>query len=406
MTKRLPRILLTIEDSRAYGRGLLRGISNYARIHGPWLFRTRPEFFHSGSRIGPSLADLGQSPIDGVITRELQSRDMRRILDLKVPVIVASHVTLEPTLPSIMTDCARIGGMAAEHFLDRGYRHFGYCGLDEMFWSQRREKAFSEVVSAAGHAVHMYRQPPSRAARAWGREQALLADWLEALPKPVAIMACTDDRARDLVEAAEIRGLSVPEEVAILGVDNDDLVCDLAGVPISSVALDTGKAGFQAAALLAKLMKGTRAVGRHVTVSPTHIMVRRSTDILAMEDQYVAKAVDYINRHVNEPLQVADVAQAVGESERRLFDRFQQALGRSVHDQIARARVEKLCWMLENTSLSLLEIALAMGMPDDKHLSRYFRRHKGETPAGWRRARANPWGTDQGVPPPIEPSAR
>jgi len=383
--KRIPRILLMIEDSRAYGRGLLRGIGRYARFHGPWVFLTRAEFYHGGSRISARLSDLKQAQIDGVITRELKAEDMKRIRALNVPVIVASHMTLEPELPSIMTDCARIGSMAAHHFLDRGFCHFAYCGLDEMFWSRRRGAAFVAVLKEYGFTTHLYRQPRSKAERLWDKEQYRLAQWLEKLPKPVAILACTDDRARDLIEACEIAGLSVPESVAILGVDNDDLVCDLAGVPISSIALNTQKAGFEAAGLLDHLMRGERPSRYQVPVVPTRVEVRRSTDILAIEDHQVAVALDFINRHINQPIRVGDVARAVGLSERNLYSRFQQALGRSVHEQITRTRVARICWMLENTTLSLLEIALAVGLPDDKHLARYFRRQKNMTPSAWRR---------------------
>jgi len=381
--KRIPSILLAIEDSRAYGRGLLRGISKYARVHGPWLFQTRPEFYHSGSRT--KLSDLKNTRVDGVITRELPPHDMKRVLALGAPVIVASHMTLEPDLPSIMTDCAMIGNMAARHFLDRGFSHFAYCGLEEMFWSRRRAASFARVIADAGYDTQHYKQPRAKTERLWGKEQFIMAQWLERLPRPTAIMACTDDRARDLVEACEIAGLNVPEDVAILGVDNDDLVCDLAGVPISSVALNVQRAGFEAAELLAVLMDDRKPRKRTVPVVPTHVEVRRSSDILAIEDRYVAKALDYINSHVDEPLLVSEVARAVALPERNLFDRFRCALGRSVHDHITRARIERICWMLENTALSLLDIALAMGLPDDKHLSRYFRRQKNMAPAAWRR---------------------
>jgi len=383
--KRIPSILLGIEDSRAYGRGLLRGISKYARIHGPWLFRTRPEFYHSGSQISPHLADLKRARFDGVITRELDHRQMRQILALGVPVIVASHMTLEPTLPCIMTDCAAIGKMAARHFLERGFRHFGYCGLEEMFWSGRRAASFTEVIHEAGFRVHHYQPPRAKRNRLWGREQFIMAKWLEQLPKPIAIMACTDDRARDLVEACEIAGLNVPEDVAILGVDNDRLVCDLAGVPISSVALNTEQAGFEAAALLARLMAGEKVEQQQIIVSATHVEVRRSTDILAIEDRFVANAVHFINAHAHQPLQVSEVARHVGVSERQLYDRFQRALGRSIHEQITTARIARICWLLGNTNLSILEIALAMGLPDEKHLARYFRRQQGIPPSQWRK---------------------
>lgn len=381
----LPRILLGIEDSRAYGRGLLRGISKYARMHGPWLFRTRPEFYHGGSAISAKLSDLQQAGFDGVITRELDKPAMRRLTGLGVPVIVASHLTLEPALPSIMTDCAAIGREAARHFLDRGFRHFGYCGLAEMFWSGRRAASFGAVIRTAGFPVHLYPEPRAKRDRLWGREQTVMVKWLAQLPKPVAVMACTDDRARDLVEACELAGLDVPEDVAILGVDNDPLVCDLAGVAISSVALNTEKAGFEAAALLDRLMAGRRERKPRITVTAAHVEARRSTDILAIEDRGVAKAVHFINTHASEPLQVSEVARETGLTERQLFDRFHRSLGRSVHDQIHLARVARIRWLLENTSLPVLEIALSMGLPDDKHLARYFRRLQGVTPVEWRR---------------------
>jgi len=383
--KQIPCILLGIEDSRAYGRGLLRGISKFARIHGPWLFRTRPEFYRSGSQISPRLSDLKQVRFDGVITRELSPSQMRQILALGVPVIVASHMTLEPTLPCILTNCEAIGKMAAHHFLERGFRHFGYCGLEEMFWSSRRAASFTAVIREAGYRVHHYRQPRAKRDRLWGQEQFHMAKWLEQLPKPIAIMACTDDRARDLVEACEMAGLNVPEEVAILGVDNDHLVCDLAGVPISSVALNTEQAGYEAAELLAQRMAGKKVKRQQILVSATHVEVRRSTDILAIEDRHVARAVHFINTHAQEPLQVSEVAREVALSERQLYERFQRALGRSVHEQIRMARIARICWLLTNTDLSILQIALAMGMPDDKHLARYFRRQHGIPPSQWRK---------------------
>jgi LacI family transcriptional regulator len=304
---------------------------------------------------------------------------------LGVPVIVASHMTLEPTLPCIMTDCEAIGKVAARHFLERGFRHFGYCGLEEMFWSGRRAASFTTVIREAGYTVHQYRQPQAKRDRLWGQEQFIMAKWLEQLPKPAGIMACTDDRARDLVEACEIAGLNVPEDAAILGVDNDRLVCDLAGVPISSVALNTEQAGFEAAELLAQLMAGKNVRQQRIIVSATHVEVRRSTDILAIADRFVAKAVHFINTRANEPLQVSEVAREVALSERHLYDRFQRALGRSIHEQISMTRIARICWLLENTNLSVLDIALAMGMPDDKHLSRYFRRQQGIPPSKWRK---------------------
>ena len=384
-TRPIPTVLVSIEDSRAYGRGLLRGISQYARIHGPWLFITRPDFYHGGRSNGNLFYHLTEGDIDGVIMREMRGKDMLKALERNVPIVVASHLTLETTLPFIVTDCEMIGRMGAQHFLDRGFQHLAYCGMGDVFWSERRQKGFTKAVMQAGCKIHVYPLPRTKRNRAWSKEQAIIAKWLRQLPKPVAVMACTDDRARDVVEACQLAGLPVPEEVAVLGVDNDELVCDLAGVPISSVALNLQKAGYESAELLDGLMKRRKVGKRQVVVSPTHVEVRRSSDVFAVEDPHVAKALNFINNHVNEPLQVSDVARAMALSERHLYDRFQQTLGWSVGKQIVMMRTARICWLLENTKLSVREVALAMGLPGDSHLARYFERQKGVGPTEWRK---------------------
>lgn len=380
--KRLPKIFLNIERSRGYGRSLLRGISQYARIHGPWLFLTQPDFYHGGSHF-PALVP---GTVDGVIVRETTPREMKKIQALGVPVVVASHLHPDPACPQVITDCEAIGRMGAAHFLDNGFRHFAFCGTDDsLWWSSRRRQAFVAAVAAAGHRAVSYPFPKEKRDRLWDRERPLLAAWLRTLPKPVAIMACTDDRARDLSEACEFAGIKVPEEVAILGVDNDRLVCEMTAVPLSSVALSAEQAGYEAAAQLDRLMRGTKPRTRKILVRPTHVEERRSTDLLAVEDAAVIKAVRFIQANANRPLTATEVARHTGLSERSLYDRFQAALGKSVFTEITRIRIAKIAWMLENSHLSIKEISSVMGMPDDKHLSRYFQSHKGVSPLSWRK---------------------
>lgn len=386
--KRIPKIFLGIEKSRGYGRGLLRGISQYARIHGPWMFLTEHDFYHGGSR----TPALGKGSVDGIVIREGPPEEMKKILGLEIPVIVACHLNEKLGRPQIVTDDLRVGQMGAEHFLACGFRHFAFCGTGKEFWSQQRGQSFADAVAAAGYTADLYMFPKAARDQQWGREQHLLARWLLKLPRPVAIMACTDDRARDVEEACELAGLKVPEEVAILGVDNDSLVCDMASVPLSSIALEAEKAGYAAGALLDRLMKGRPVASPEILVLPSHVEERRSTDILAVDDPVVTKAVRFIQAHVNRPLAATEVAEHAGLSERSLYDRFQTALGKSVFAEITRVRIAKIAWMLENTHLSIKEISGIMGMPDDKHLSRYFQSHKGVSPLRWRKQhrRLNP----------------
>jgi LacI family transcriptional regulator len=379
--KRIPKIFLAIEGTRGYGRGLLKGISHYARIHGPWMFLTKHDFYHGGSHRPPSGKDL----IDGAIVREASEKEMAKIQELGIPLVVACHLSATLPCPHVITDCEQVGRMAAAHFIDSGFRHFAFCGTGELFWNQCRRQSFAAAVAAAGYETHVYPYPAAAKNRLWNREQVILADWLATLPKPIAILACTDDRARDLMEACGIAGLRVPEEVAILGVDNDELACNMTAVPISSVAFNLEQAGYEAAELLDRLMQGKKPKSTKIVVRPTHIEERRSTDILAVDDPYVAQAIRFIQAHANQPLQVADVARELAISERNLYDRFQRTLGKSVFDEITRVRIAKISWMLETTHLSVKEISTIMGMPDDKHLSRYFQGHKGMSPLAWRK---------------------
>ena len=379
--KDVPKIFLLIEQSRAFGRELLRGISRYAQIHGPWLFITKHDFYYGGG----SSSSSGLEDIEGAIIREAPLREMRKVLDLGVPTIVSNHLTTSLAWPHIITNCARIGQMGASHFLDCGFRHLAFCRSGDLYWSERRCNSFVEAVAQAGHDTHVYKLPSRRAHQQWHVEQRLLADWLTALPKPVGVMAPTDDRALELVAACDAAGVKVPEEVAILGVDNDDLVCNMATVPISSVALDVKQAGYDAAALLHKLMKGKNPGRQEILVRPTHIEARRSTDISALEDTAVAEAVRFIHNKVHQPLQVADVARHVSVSQRSLFERFHRTLGKSVFEEITRVRIAKIAWLLETTPLSIKEISEIMNMPDETHLSRYFLARKGVSPIAWRK---------------------
>ncbi|MCX6924637.1 MAG: XylR family transcriptional regulator, partial [Verrucomicrobia bacterium] len=250
--KHIPRILLAMGQSRAFGRGQVRGISKYARIHGPWMFLTKQESYHGGS----DFPVLKKGVIDGAIIREPRQRELKKFIDLGIPLIVSNHWTPNPPCSHITSDCETIGQMGATHFLNCGFRRFAFCSPGELFWSKRRCQSFVEAVAKAGFGTHVYKPPARKDDRVWHREQRILADWLASLPKPLGLMACTDDRAFELVEACEVAGIKVPEEVAILGVDDDDLVCEMATVPISSVALDLEQAGYEAARLLHRLMKG------------------------------------------------------------------------------------------------------------------------------------------------------
>jgi LacI family transcriptional regulator len=384
---KIPKVALLIENSRTYGRELLRGIARYNRFYGPWSFYMEPPFYlESGGRIRQlDVSHLKQLEPDGIIMRDTEKPE--EIASMGIPTIIASAIKGPmPGIPTICTNDARMGKMAAEHLLERGLRHFGYCGFDDMSWSQKRSDSFVKSVKKAGFQTSVYQQPKSRAARVWESEQSLVAQWLKSLPKPVGLMVCNDDRGRQIIETCNAEGLKAPDEVAVIGVDNDNLVCELSNPPLSSIALNVERAGYEAAELLSKLMRGReKMAGQEIRVEPVHIVTRQSTDILAIEDPVVSEALKFIRQHAKENIFVADVVKAVPTSRRSLQGRFLKVLHRSVQDEIARVRAEMVAQLLVETNLSISEICVRLEYGGPEHISRSFKRAKGISPRVFRR---------------------
>ncbi|MCC7374645.1 MAG: DNA-binding transcriptional regulator [Verrucomicrobiales bacterium] len=375
--RRVPRVLLLVESSRSSGRSLLRGIADYARIHGPWAFYWEPGGLE---KAWPRLRALD---VSGIILRDVENLD--EVKSCGIPAVVVGHNRLEiQGLANVVTDSDGIAHLAAEHLLARGFRHFAYCGLEGLPWSTLRGDAFRRCIERAGHAVDVYPPPGARVRRGWSAERRSMADWVSRLPKPLGVMACNDDRGEQVVEACKIAGLEVPDEVAIVGADNDDLVCDLCDPPMSSVAIHFERAGFEAAQVLDQRMRGRHVPTSKIVVQASHVVTRRSTDILAVADPRLATALRFIRDHANEAISVPDVARAAGLSRRVLEKRFQLQLRRSALSEIRRIRVSQLCQLLAETSQPISQISQTLGYTGPEHLARYFRREKDMSPLAYR----------------------
>jgi LacI family transcriptional regulator len=248
-----------------------------------------------------------------------------------------------------------------------------------------RGKVFQQRVEKAGFDIRVYEQPKSKSRRAWQNEQSILSDWLKSLPKPVGIMACNDDRGQHVTEVCKTAGLKVPDEVAVIGVDNDELVCDLTEPPLSSLALNVEKGGYEAAELLDHLMSGKKITTDSIIVEPTQVVGRQSTDVLAIEDRLVSEALQFIRNNAKRTIQVADVVAVARVSRRSLEQRFRKILGRSINHEIRRVRVEQVARILIETNKSIGQIALDLGYPGVDHIARYFRAEKGISPAAYRK---------------------
>ncbi|UCE98628.1 MAG: DNA-binding transcriptional regulator [Planctomycetota bacterium] len=376
---KIPKVILRIETSVGYGRGLLLGITKYAHLHGPWAFYSEPG---EEQTTLPRLDNWGAS---GIIARVADAKKTKQFIEVKLPVIFVPLKEKIPGFANIIDDCATEGKMAAEHLLDRGFRNFAYCGFSDMHWSRGRRGSFCRRIAEAGFEAYCYDRPRARVLRSYAKEQVLLVGWLKSLPIPVGLMTCDDEHGRHVIEACKVAGLHVPEQVAIIGVDNDDLVCALSQPLLSSIAVNTERAGYEAAELLDELMTGKKVQNHDVIVQPLHIVTRQSTDILAIEDREVANAVRFIRQRAKEPIQVTDVVNAAALSRRPLEKRFRKVLNRSILDEIRRIRVAQAVRMLVDTNLSISQIASALGYPTVKHIARSFRHEMGMTLLAYRK---------------------
>jgi LacI family transcriptional regulator len=384
---RVPKVILLIESSRVSGRALLRGIADFSRHHGPWSFSWEP----AGLEKVQPLLETGEA--DGVILRDVAGAE--EIMAYGLPTVVVGHRKTEfPGMVNVVTDSETIGRMGAEHLLSCGFKHFAFCGyeqtpLENTTWSEIRREFFGKRIREAG-----FEDPPqyvlSTPGKDWSKEWRSLAHWLKALPKPVGVMACNDDCGQRVMEVCKLTGLTVPDWVGLIGADNDEVVCGLTDPPMSSVAINFERAGYEAASALDGLMRQSRVVPSRITALASHVAARRSTDFVAAEELHLTKALRIIRDRARSGVTVDEVAQSSGLSRRTLEKWFRKLLGRSVLDEIRRVRTDQIAQLLVETDLPVAQIAELLGFADAQHIARYFRAGKRTSPLAYRKAYGPP----------------
>lgn len=386
-TAGIPKIGLFIESSRASGRALLHGIARYIHHHGPWSVYWEPGGLE---KAWPKLKSLDLS---GIILRDVEN--LEEVLALGIPAVVVGHSRTEISgLVNVVTDSETIGRMAAEHLLACGFRSFAYCGVENAPWSLGRRTAFVKRIEQAGWHCAVY---PQHKSRTWNQEVSLLTHWLRSIKPPYGLMACNDDRAQQALEACRRADLAVPNAVGVIGVDNDEVICGLSNPPLSSIALGFERAGYDAAEILARMIAGEKEAPSRILVSATHLVARRSTEVVAVSDAHLAKALQFIRDQKTGAAPVTAVARSAGLSRRTLEKRFREVLGRSILEEIRRVRTDRIARLLVETDLPVARIADMLGFVDVQHIARYFRVSKQLSPAAYRKAhRGKAWCSQNG----------
>jgi LacI family transcriptional regulator len=385
MTSKSPRVAILVESSSFYGRGLLRGILSYVRKRGSWSIYIAEQ----------SPADvpewLRNWKGDGVIARVETPQIYDAVMKTGARVIDLSATRSQRDIPYVGTDDQAAARLAAKHLLGRGFKHFGYCGDERFNWSYWRSGPFVQSVADAGYRCSTFQgglPHNSNAASTWEEEKELTS-WLKELPKPAGIMACNDFRGWQLLEICRRIGIAVPDELAIIGVDNDELLCDLSTPPLTSVELDTFRSGYEGAKILDQWMSRARPP-KLLRVKPLRVVTRQSTDVLTVPDSDISSAIRFIREHACEGIKVDDILKSVPLSRRVLEHRFKKLLGRTPHDEILRVQFQQVIKLLTETDLSLFEVAERSGFRYAEYLSTAFKRRFGMPPKKYREQHAHP----------------
>lgn len=381
--RRAPRVALLIETTRSYTRELLAGVRSYVAAHGPWS--TYLELRALDSSPPTWLKDWDG---DGILTRTFSAETSRLVAATGLPAVELRSTHFAGGRPFVGCDNEDIGRMVAEHFYERGFRHFAaYSQRNEQFFVERVAN-FKKVVRSYGHrCLELPEDHPERVPD-WEQSQARLIRWIAQLPKPVGIFASTDQLGVRLLEACQTAGVAVPEEVAVVGAENEETLCSFTTPPLSSVRYDGHAVGFAAAELLDRLMRGQSARTKPVLLAPKGIEVRGSSGERVLRDRLVARAVALIREGATRGLDVNELAAQLGASRSTLDRRMKAALKRTPKDEILRVRFREVERLLRETNLTIDLIAEQTGFTHSHYLQAAFKARTKLTPGKFRRAQA------------------
>ncbi len=375
----IPRIMVLLDPARGYDRALMRGMSRCLHAEGGVVFFSPPPVWERWD--GYALVDyIREAKIDGLVM--LEKADMTPFQELGIPMVVSPYLQRRVAgAVNISTDHEAIGRMAAETLLARGIRNFAFCGYSDMFWSQDRLKGFRGRLAEAGCSADCFAESSASPMD----ERVRLMRWLTELPQPVGMMACVDERGREVAELALSCGIRIPDGISLMGVDDDELLCDFSPVPLSSIAISAERAGEEAVRRLVAMVQARRPrLKPDIAVEPLYCVERLSTDFINIEDPAVARALRFIRANARGIVGVDDVVRAAGVSRRVLEKRFRSRLGISISREIRRGKITLFTQMLAESSRSVSDIADAVGFPGIEHVSRYFKAETGMTPREYR----------------------
>lgn len=377
------KILILTDFTSTFSGSLLKGIVKYSQEVEELSFYRMPLFYRSvyGDRYVISWAKKWKA--DAIIG-QLQDLDISLYSKLNIPIIIQNYYDRADNVINLTGDYIGTGHMAADFFIRRGFKNFAYYGIVATIWSRERYQGYKKRVEGVNHSFFEYLENPILKERR-SSNLDMLAKWLKSLPKPIAIFACDDQYALYISETCKIHDISIPNEISLMGVDNDNLYCNISNPPLSSILLNVEHAGYLAAKTISQLVKNEITQPEDIVVSAIQIVKRESTEKFTIRDKYILNVVDFIEHNYKNAISVESLLKIVPLSRRVLEKKFRENIGTSIYKYILSLRIENICHMLINTKKSIEYIATENGFKSNQNMSKLFFQYKQMTPSEYRK---------------------
>lgn len=398
MLETMIRLILLTDYTESFSYNLLKGILAYSRHGKPWVICRMPHTYKQAHGMEGVLRWAKAWEADAVVGRFDNKDNISLLKENGLIVLAQDYKSRFSEVPNITGNHLKAGRMAAEFFIRKGFQHFAFYGYHDAVWSLERCEGFRQVLAEHGLEQNFSVYQRQSVDDVWFDEAPPLLAWLQSLHYPTALMACDDNQGNRITEICKMYNLRVPEQISILGVDNDKIICNISDPPLSSISQNIEKGGYEAAALIERLYNEEETNPQDIVIEPMNIVNRLSTDYYPTSDPYILTVLNYIHRNLSNPLNVDDLVALVPLSRRLLEIRFRQATRQSIHQYISTLRMERFAQLLQATADPVSDVAAQVGIDNIKNLSRQFKQAKGCTPQEYRKQfeqKQNPGGKSE-----------
>lgn len=376
------KVFVHLESSRGYGRELLKGIYEYNNRVNNWEIIFEPAYYLQSGLIKNNIRIIKALKPDGCIIENQEN--IGELVRMGIPVVQTTSINRSLSVPSIKGNYEEDGKMAFDYFMNLGFRNLGFFGVDFINFSKCRYESFKHYADLHGVPVYAHTLASNKANYRYQNSFKRIIQWLGSLPAPIGILACNDDFGQTLINACSLAGVKVPYEVAVLGVDNDELLCNLTVPNLSSISRNLLQASSEICEVLDQMMNGAKVNLDYIQTNPTEVIVRQSTDTIASDDEDVVKAMIFIRENIHRQITVEDVVRATTISRRSLYSRFEAVTGHSINNEIQQRKLQKFKRLLKEKKLSIKEVAYQVGFDEVAHVSRWFSSLENISPTEWK----------------------